>query len=133
MPSTVITGRSIAFTYDSVNYDDQIISATVTLDDPTATVQTLNGLVDYLVDKEVGTLTVELLQDWGAAGSVCDDIWGDADTNPTTVKTVTIQINSKTMTLSVLPKRPDFGGTAPEALTTTVTMPIRAVSIAYLS
>ena len=130
MPSTVITGRSIAFTYDSVNYDDQIISATVTLDDPTATVQTLNGLVDYLVDKEVGTLTVELLQDWGASGSVCDDIWSDADTNPTTVKTVTIQINSKTMTLSVLPKRPDFGGTAPEALTTTVTMPIRAVSIA---
>lgn len=130
MPTTVITGRSIAFTYDSVNYDDQIISATVTLDDPTATVQTLNGLVDYLVDKEVGTLTVELLQDWGASGSVCDDIWGDADTNPTTVKTVTIQINSKTMTLSVLPKRPDFGGTAPDALTTTVTMPIRAVSIA---
>lgn len=130
MPSTVITGRSIAFTYDSVNYDDQIISATVTLDDPTATVQTLNGLVDYLVDKEVGTLTVELLQDWGASGSVCDDIWGDADTNPTTAKTVTIQINSKTMTLSVLPKRPDFGGTAPDALTTTVTMPIRSVSIA---
>ena len=130
MPTTVITGRSIAFTYDSVNYDDQIISATVTLDDPNSTVQTLNGLVDYVVDKEVGSLTVELLQDWGAAGSVCDDIWGDADTNPTTTKTVTIQINSKTMTLSVLPKRPDFGGTAPDALTTTVTMPIRAVSIA---
>ena len=130
MPTTVITGRSIAFTYDTVNYDDQIISATVTLDDPNSTVQTLNGLVDYVVDKEVGSLTVELLQDWGAAGSVCDDIWSDADTNPTTLKTVTIQINSKTMTLSVLPKRPDFGGTAPEALTTTVTMPIRAVSIA---
>ena len=130
MPSTVITGRSIAFTYDSVNYDDQIISATVTLDDPNSTVQTLNGLVDYVVDKEVGTLTVELLQDWGAAGSVCDDIWGDADANPTTTKTVTIQINSKTMTLSVLPKRPDFGGAAPDALTVSVSMPIRSVSIA---
>jgi hypothetical protein len=130
MPSTVITGRSIAFTYDSVNYDDQIISATVTLDDPNSTVQTLNGLVDYVVDKEVGTLTVELLQDWGATGSVCDDIWGDADTNPTVTKTVTIQINSKTMTLSVLPKRPDFGGAAPDALTVSVSMPIRSVSIA---
>jgi hypothetical protein len=130
MPSTVITGRSIAFTYDSVNYDDQIISATVTLDDPNSTVQTLNGLVDYVVDKEIGTLTVELLQDWGATGSVCDDIWGDADTAPTTLKTVTITINSKVMTLSVLPKRPDFGGAAPEALTVSVTMPIRAVSIA---
>lgn len=130
MPSTVITGRSIAFTYDSVNYDDQIISATVTLDDPNSTVQTLNGLVDYVVDKEIGILTVELLQDWGATGSVCDDIWGDADTAPTTLKTVTITINSKVMTLSVLPKRPDFGGAAPEALTVSVTMPIRAVSIA---
>ena len=130
MATTVITGRSIAFTYDSTNYDDQIVSASVTLDDPTATVQTLNGLVDYLVDKEVGSLTVELLQDWGATGSVCDDIWADADTAPTTTKTVTIQINSKTMTLSVLPKRPDFGGSAPDALTTTVTMPIRAVAIA---
>jgi len=130
MPSTVITGRSIAFTYDSVNYDDQIISATVTLDDPNSTVQTLNGLVDYVVDKEIGTLTVELLQDWGATGSVCDDIWGDADTAPTTLKTVTITINSKVMTLSVLPKRPDFGGAAPDALTVSVTMPIRAVSIA---
>ena len=130
MPSTVITGRSIAFTYDSVNYDDQITSATVTLDDPNSTVQTLNGLVDYVVDKEVGTLTVELLQDWGATGSVCDDIWSDADTAPTTTKTVTIQINSKTMTLSVLPKRPDFGGAAPDALTVSVSMPIRSVSIA---
>lgn len=130
MASTVITGRSIAFTYDSTNYDDQILNATVTLDDPTATVQTLNGLVDYLVDKEVGSLSIEVLQDWGATGSVCDDIWADADTAPTTTKTVTIQINSKTMTLSVLPKRPDFGGSAPDALTTTVTMPIRAVAIA---
>jgi len=130
MPTTVITGRSIALTYDSVNYDDQIISATVTLDDPTATVQTLNGLVDYLVDKEVGSVTLEILQDWGVSGSFCDDVWTDADTNPTTTKPMTIQINSKTMTLSVLPKRPDFGGTAPDALTTTVTMPVRSVSVA---
>jgi hypothetical protein len=130
MATSVLTGRQVACTYKAVNYDDQITSATVTLDDPNGTVQTLNGLVDYVVDKEVGTLTVELLQDWGATGSVCDDIWGDADTAPTTTKTVTIQINSKTMTLSVLPKRPDFGGAAPDALTVSVSMPIRSVSIA---
>ena len=130
MATSVITGRSIALTYKSVNYDDQVLSATVTLDDPTATVQTLNGLVDYLVDKEVGSVTLEVLQDWGVASGFCDTLWTDADTNPTTTQTMTIQINSKTMTLTVLPKRPDFGGTAPDALTTTVTMPIRAVSIA---
>lgn len=130
MATSVLTGRAIACTYKSVNYDDQIISATVTLDDPTASVQTLNGLVDYLVDKEVGSVTLEILQDWGVASGFCDILWTDADTNPTTTQTLTLAINSKTMTLTVLPKRPNFGGSAPDALTTTVTMPVRAVSIA---
>ena len=130
MPTSVITGRSIALTYKTVNYDDQIISATVTLDDPNSTVQTLNGLVDYVVDKEVGSVTLEILQDWGVTGGFCDMLWTDADTNPTTTQAMTIQINSKTMSLTVIPKRPDFGGAAPDALTVSVTMPIRSVSIA---
>jgi len=130
MPTSVITGRSIALTYKTVNYDDQITSATVTLDDPNGTVQTLNGLVDYVVDKEVGTVTMEILQDWGVASGLCDTLWTDADTNPTTTQAMTLTINSKVITLTVLPKRPDFGGTAPDALTTTVTMPIRSVSLA---
>ena len=130
MATSVFTGRSIALTYKAVNYDDQIISATVTLDDPNAQVQTLNGLVDYVVDKEVGTVTMEILQDWGVAAGLCDELWTDADTNPTTTQAMTLTINSKVITLSVLPKRPDFGGTAPDALTTTVTMPIRSVSLA---
>ena len=130
MPTSVITGRSIALTYKTVNYDDQITSATVTLDDPNGTVQTLNGLVDYLIDKEVGTVTLEILQDWGVSGGFCDALWTDADTSPTTTQAMTIQINSKTMTLTVITKRPDFGGAAPDALTVSVTMPIRSVSIA---
>jgi hypothetical protein len=130
MPTSVITGRSIALTYKTVNYDDQIISATVTLDDPNGTVQTLNGLVDYVIDKEVGSVTLEILQDWGVTGGFCDMLWTDADTNPTTTQAMTIQINSKTMTWTVIPKRPDFGGAAPDALTVSVTMPIRSVSIA---
>ena len=130
MPTSVFTGRSIALTYKAVNYDDQIISATVTLDDPNAQVQTLNGLVDYVVDKEVGTVTMEILQDWGVASGLCDTLWTDADTNPTTTQAMTLTINAKVITLTVLPKRPDFGGTAPDTLTTTVTMPIRSVSLA---
>jgi hypothetical protein len=130
MPTSVFTGRNIALTYKAVNYDDQITSATVTLDDPNGQVQTLNGLVDYVIDKEVGTVTLEILQDWGVASGFCDTLWTDADTNPTTTQAMTLAINGKTMTLTVLPKRPDFGGTAPDALTVTVTMPIRSVSIA---
>jgi hypothetical protein len=130
MPTSVFTGRNIALTYKAVNYDDQITSATVTLDDPNGQVQTLNGLVDYVIDKEVGTVTLEILQDWGVASGFCDTLWTDADTNPTTTQAMTLAINGKTMSLTVLPKRPDFGGTAPDALTVTVTMPIRSVSIA---
>jgi hypothetical protein len=130
MPTSVFTGRNIALTYKAVNYDDQITSATVTLDDPNGQVQTLNGLVDYVIDKEVGTVTLEILQDWGVASGFCDTLWTDADTNPTTTQAMTLAINGKTMTLTVLPKRPDFGGTAPDALTVSVSMPIRSVSIA---
>jgi hypothetical protein len=130
MPTSVFTGRNIALTYKAVNYDDQITSATVTLDDPNGQVQTLNGLVDYVIDKEVGTVTLEILQDWGVASGFCDTLWTDADTNPTTTQAMTLAINGKTMSLTVLPKRPDFGGTAPDALTVTVSMPIRSVSIA---
>lgn len=130
MPTSVFTGRNIALTYKAVNYDDQITSATVTLDDPNGQVQTLNGLVDYVIDKEVGTVTLEILQDWGVASGFCDTLWTDADTNPTTTQAMTLTINSKVMTLTVLPKRPDFGGAAPDALTVSVTMPIRSVSIA---
>ena len=130
MPTSVFTGRNIALTYKAVNYDDQITSATVTLDDPNGQVQTLNGLVDYVIDKEVGSVTLEILQDWGVASGFCDTLWTDADTNPTTTQAMTLTINSKVMTLTVLPKRPDFGGAAPDALTVSVTMPIRSVSIA---
>jgi len=128
MATTVLTGRGVALTYATVNYDDQIVSATVTLDDATATLQTLNGLVDYTVDNEIGTLDLEIVQDWGAATSLCDTMWGDADTAPTTTKAVTVALGGKTITLSVLPKRPNFGGSAPDALTTTVSLPIRSVS-----
>jgi len=128
MATTIQTGRDIAITIATVNFDDQIINGTITFDDATASVETLNGTVDYVVDNEKGSVSLELLQDWGAAVSVCDDLWDAADTAPTTPVAVTATINGVVVTLSCLPKRPDFGGSAPDALTTTVTLPIRAIS-----
>lgn len=130
MATNILTGRDIALTYATVNYDDQIIGATVTFDDPVAVVETLNGKAFYTVDKETGSIAMEILQDWGKTPSLCDTLWGAADSTPTTTATVTATINAKVMTLTVLPKRPDFGGTAPDALTTTVTMPITGISYA---
>ena len=128
MATLIQTGRDIAITIATVNFDDQIINGTITFDDATASVETLNGTVDYVVDNEKGSVSLELLQDWGATVSVCDTLWAAADTLPTTAVAVTATINSVVVTLSCLPKRPDFGGSAPDALTTTVTLPIRAIS-----
>jgi hypothetical protein len=55
-------------------------------------------------------------------------LWDAADTAPTTTLAATVAINGKTITLTVLPKRPAFGGAAPDALTTTVSLPIRSIS-----
>jgi hypothetical protein len=131
MATSIETGRDIALTIGAVNYDEQISSGIVTFQDATASVETLNGTVDYTVDNEKGTLDLVLFQDWGKTGSpasVCDALWDAADTAPTTTLAATVAINGKTITLTVLPKRPAFGGAAPDALTTTVSLPIRSIS-----
>ena len=131
MASVIETGRDIALTIATVNYDEQISSGIVTFQDATASVETLNGTVDYVVDNEKGTLDLIIFQDWGKTGpptSLCDALWDAADVSPTTTIAATVTINGEVVTLSVLPKRPDFGGAAPEALTTTVSLPIRAIS-----
>ena len=131
MASVIETGRDIALTIATVNYDEQISSGIVTFQDATASVETLNGTVDYVVDNEKGTLDLIIFQDWGKTGSpasLCDALWDAADTAPTTTIAATVTINGEVVTLSVLPKRPDFGGAAPEALTTTVSLPIRSIS-----
>jgi len=131
MATAIETGRDIALTIGAVNYDEQISSGTVTFQDATASVETLNGTVDYVVDNEKGTLDLVIFQDWGKTGataSICDALWDAADTAPTTTLAATVAINGETVTLTVLPKRPSFGGAAPDALTTTVSLPIRSIS-----
>ena len=128
MPTTVQIGRSVAITIAAVNYDDQILNGVVTFQDANAQVETLNGTVDYTVDNEKGELTLELLQDWGVASGICDALWDAADTAPNTTLASTATINGKVVTLSVIPRRPQFGGGGTDALTTTVTLPVRSIS-----
>ena len=131
MASVIETGRDIALTIAAVNYDEQISSGIVTFQDATASVETLNGTVDYVVDNEKGTLDLVIFQDWGKTGSpasLCDALWDAADTAPTTTIAATVTINGEVVSVYVLPKRPAFGGAAPDALTTTVSLPIRSIS-----
>jgi len=87
MPTTVITGRDVTFTLDSVNYDAQATSAVLSCETIIETYQTLDGRAYKSVDKQ-WTFAIELLQDWGVASSLFEAMWADAETAPNTTLTV---------------------------------------------
>ena len=124
MPTTVVTGRDVTFTLDTFAYDAQATSAVLSCDTIIETYQTLDGRAYKSVDKQ-WTVTIELLQDWGATGSLFEIIWGVAESAPnTTISTVFTAASGATFTFSVLPIFPTAGGAAPGALTDTWTMTV---------
>jgi len=116
MATTIITGRDITFTIDGDNFDAQATSATLTIDSTVNTYQTLDGKAYYTTDTQ-GTFNVELLQDYGAVGSVCEALWNAAATAPNTSLPVLFTVAGVAYAFSVQPIFPDLGGTAPDALT----------------
>tara|TARA_R110000868_G_scaffold181674_2_gene422596 strand:+ start:116 stop:508 length:393 start_codon:yes stop_codon:yes gene_type:complete len=116
MATTIITGRDITFTIDGENFDAQATSATLTIDSTVNTYQTLDGKAFYTTDSQ-GTFNVELLQDYGAVGSVCEALWNAAATTPNTSLPVLFTVAGVAYAFSVQPIFPDLGGTAPDALT----------------
>ena len=83
MATSIITGRNITFTIDGDNFDAQATSATLTVDSTINTYQTLDGKAYYTTDTQ-GTFAVEMLADWGAAGSLCEALWTAATDSPQT-------------------------------------------------
>ncbi len=116
MATSIITGRDITFTIDGDNFDAQATSATLTIDSTVNTYQTLDGKAYYTTDTQ-GTFNVEMLQDFGAATSLCEAIWNAAATTPNTPLAVLFTVGGVAYTFSVQPIFPDLGGTAPDALT----------------
>ena len=116
MATNIITGRDITFTIDGDNYDAQATSATLTIDSTTNTYQTLDGKAYYTVDTQ-GTFNVELLQDFGAVGSLCEALWNAAANAANTTLPILFTVNGVAYTFTVMPVFPDLGGTAPDALT----------------
>jgi len=124
MPTTVITGRDVNFTLDTFTYDAQATSAALSCDTIIETYQTLDGRAYKSVDKQ-WTFTIELLQDWGAAGSLFEAMWADAESAPNTTLAVSFTaVTGAVFTFSVLPIFPTAGGAAPGALTDTWTMTV---------
>ena len=83
MATTVITGRDVTFTIGGNNFDAQATSATLTGEVNRVTYETLDGKSYKVIDNNF-TLAVEMLADWGATGSLCEILWGVAETAPNT-------------------------------------------------
>ena len=124
MPTTVITGRDVSFTIGGNNFDAQTTSAVLSCETIIETYQTLDGRAYKSVDKQ-WTFTIELLQDWGATGSLFEAMWTDAEAAPNTALNVSFTaITGAVFAFTVLPIFPSAGGAAPGALTDTWTMTV---------
>jgi hypothetical protein len=128
MPTNIITGRQIAFTIDGDVFDAQATSATLTIESTINTYQTLDGKAYYTTDTQ-GTFAVEMLQDFGSAGSLCEALWTAAADAANTPLSVVFTVNAVEYNFDVQPVFPALGGTAPDALTaslsfTCVTTPV---------
>ena len=124
MATTVITGRDVTFTLDSSSYDAQATSATLSCETIIETYQTLDGRAYKSTDKQ-WTFTIELLQDWGATGSLFEAMWADAESAPNTTLAVSFTAaTGAVFAFNVLPIFPSAGGSAPSALTDTWTMTV---------
>jgi hypothetical protein len=124
MPTTVITGRDLVLTIATTNYDAQTTSVTL-VNSPTIDVyQTLDGKA-YKHTDDQWTLNVELLADWGVAGSLFEAMWTAADTAPNTTLAVSLTAaTGAVFACNVLPVYPTVGGTAPGAQTDSWTLTV---------
>jgi hypothetical protein len=58
-----------------------------------------------------------MLQDFGAAGSLCEALWNAAANTPNDALPVVLTVHDVAYAFSVQPIFPSLGGTAPDALT----------------
>ena len=124
MPTTVITGRDLVLTIATVNYDAQATSVTLTNEHTIETYQTLDGRAYKAID-DSWTLDVEMLADWGAAGSLCEAMWTACETAPNTTLAVSLTaVTGAVFACNVLPVFPSVGGSAPGAQTVTMSMQV---------
>lgn len=117
MPTTVITGRDVTFTLGGNNYDAQATSAILSNSPTVDTYQTLDGKAYKHTDDQF-TFDVEMLADWGVAGSLCEGLWNATESSPNTGITVVMTAASGAVfTFQILPAFPSAGGAAPGAQT----------------
>jgi hypothetical protein len=124
MPTTVITGRDLILTIATVNYDAQTTSAQLAVESTIDVYQTLDGKAYKHIDDQ-WTLTVELLADWGAVGSLFEAMWAACESAPNTTLAVSLTAaTGAVFAFNVLPVFPSAGGAAPGAQTDSWTLTV---------
>jgi hypothetical protein len=115
--TTIITGRDLTLTIASTSYDAQASSATLTNSPTIETYQTLDGKAYKHIDDQ-WTFDVSMLADWGASGSLCEDLWTACESAPNTTLAVSLTaVTGAVFAFNVMPVFPAVGGTAPDAQT----------------
>lgn len=119
MPTAVITGRDVTFTIGGNNFDAQATSAVLSGEMVRETYETLDGKAYKVLDNNF-TFAVEMLADWGASGSLCEILWGVAESSPNTgISTVFTAASGAVFTFQILPAWPSAGGSGNDAQTVT--------------
>ena len=127
MPTTVITGRDVTFTIGGNTFDAQATSAILTGTTNRQTYETLDGKAYKVIDNDF-TLAVEMLADWGVAGSLCEILWGVTESAPNTgISTVFTAASGAVFTFQVLPSWPSAGGAGNDAQTVSLTFQVIGV------
>ena len=122
MATTIVTGRDLSLTLDADVYDAQASSVVLELTNEQQQYEVIDGTA-YKTTKTTGTITVEMYQDWNAAGSLCEALWNAANSAPDTALAFSFVANTgATFTGNCYPAFPAAGGSAPDAITTTVQM-----------
>jgi len=117
--ATYITGRDLTLTIDGDSYDAQASTVTLTVEKNQAVLEVLEGRAYKTID-QTATLSVEMYADWGAAGSLCDQLWDKALANPDTAISFSFDADGSTFTGECFANYPTAGGGAVDVLTTTV-------------
>jgi hypothetical protein len=119
----IITGRDLTLTIDDEDYNAQASSVVLSTVLDRQRYDVLEGPV-YKTTDQNSTLTVEMFQDWGEDGSLCEALWSAADDAPDTPLEFTFTANGGEFTGEVFPNKPDSGGSAPGELTVTVELTV---------
>jgi hypothetical protein len=128
MATKVLTGRDVSLSFSGslgTDIDAQALSATLTKTLDRQVYQTLDGEA-YKVTNQEAEFTMEILADWGKTSSVCEALWGAADSAPDSTFTVTMTVETgHTFAFDCLPAYPaPVGGTGADAQTATFTFKV---------